>query len=366
MGASRGAGFRGAGSAESLGSLVRTASRARSAFQLVVALLLGIGGACVMQGALVLSGGEPRSAGAWIVASLAGFLCALAWRLENPVSEAATARALDRGLHQQGGLLAAWEAHGASSRSTLAQLAEARCLSRIELPAAIRAGMPSIVLPVAAPLVGAAVLALSLEAREASRAAPRLELLDTIAGLARSSQALATELGSDVDPEDAEPAELEALSLAEDLATRARALEEASGRPERGADAHSDTAGELEACERGLFRLSELVGDRPDLRERVAEAQNALDSGRRALDPGGAGAGAAGGPDARDVTGGPVAGTMPGPADRTRPSPRPSAEHERGAFTGTYWPAEYDGIVSEWVERARRRASEPNAPPPER
>jgi hypothetical protein len=359
----------GSSRAGSVASLVRTASRARSALELVVALLLGVGGACVMQGALVLSGGEPRSAGAWLVASLAGLLCACAWKLENPVSEAATARALDRGLHQQGGLVATWEARAAgTSSSPLAELAEARCLARIELPAALRAGFPSLVLPIAAPLVGAALLALSLEAREVSRAAPERELLDALRGLTRTSQALSSELRARTDPEDAEPVELEAAALAEALAARVDAFEEALRRAPEDAT-RSAAAGELAEYARDLGRLSELLGGRPDLRERVAEAQNALDSGRRAAEPGGARTGAAAGPGSGDVTRGRPAGTMPSPVDPDRRLPGPSAAPagpERGAFAATSWPAEYDGIVSEWVEHARRRASEPRDPPPER
>lgn len=346
---------------------MRRTRLALSAFHTAEAVLLGIGAGCAMQGAIVLSGGEVRSIGAWVAAALAGVLCACAWRLEHPSSEAGTARALDQGLRQQGGLFAAWEAEKdvrSPLRASMARLLGARVLSGIQVREAVRSTMPSVALSVAAPLFGAAALALSFEIREAGRDAPGVELRGLARGLVESSLALSTELEAGLDPETQQASELEALSLAERCASRARALQEGLDRSRAGEAAGREGLGAAGEIQRDLERLSLLLGSREGLRERVAEVQNALDSARRALRAAEAAGGQGGrGVAAPDVTGGREPGTMPALVpDRDTRAPRALEEPpvpERGSLAGTTWPVEYDGIVSEWVERARRLANEP-------
>ncbi len=366
----------------SVGFVVRRARLARSLLRLVEALLLAVAAACATLGAIALSGGAVDAAGAWIAALLAGASCGLSWKIEHASSEAETARELDQRLRYQGSLFTAWEHEGRGPSSSLAEprsapvsmarLLEERVLARLRLGEALRSTMPRVAVPVAAPLLGAALLAFALERPRggAPLEGARLE------GLVGELAVALSELENEVRESGAfDPATLSEVARS---AARALALEE---RIRMEGERSEELAREIEDLELELARLAELLGPNEEARARLEEAWNWLDSARVALEsrrdrlpataflddrePGGVTEDSAQRASEASKEGqGPR--ELPSFSDASQSAAvlhRDTLAREPGTLAETFWPPEYDGIVSGWVELRRR--SEASSPGPE-
>jgi len=159
------------------------------------------------------------------------------------------------------------------------------------------------------------------------------------------------------------------------VARRTRDLER---RAELFGERPEEALGELEELDRELAALATELADRPELREELEAARNWIDAARMALggdesDAGDSspaeaptGAVTAGGGDGTMAGSNPATGatsepaTAPGGAE-TAPedpegAPAPAGDaSEAGTLAGSWWPAEYDGIVARWIELRRDR-----------
>lgn len=354
----------------SIGFVVRRARLARSLVRLVETLLLAVGAACATLGAIALSGGAVDAVGAWIAALLAGACCGLSWGIEHASSAAEVARELDQRLRYQGSLFTAWEWEArlgkpSSAPVSMARLLEERVLARLKLGEALRSAMPRVAVPAAAPLLGAALLAFALERPRGGEAVEGAELESLVGELSATLSALENEVRENaaVDPA--------TLSEVARSAGRARELE---NRIRMEGEPSERLAGEIEGLETDLARLAGLLGPNEGPRERLEDAWNWLDSARLALEARRGGLPMTGSRERYEpggVTADSAQGRMnsdaelprseaPGGADA---SSRDTLVREQGTLAETYWPPEYDGIVSGWVELRRR--SEASSPDPE-
>jgi len=314
---------------------------------------------------------------------LAGFgflLASLAWAREHRRGSRWIARALDRRLRFAGALYTAYEIEErAVAREAMGELEElvlGRVLARLRPAEAIRAMFPPLFLPIAAPVLSAGFLVLTLEERRPG------EAFDVdVAGLSSEMVSAVGALGADalnareegsLAPRDAE----ELLEVWNRMKGMDRRL--AEGRRidelERGA-----LLSDLEGVEASLARLVGRMDEDPELRSRLETARNVLEAIRSGLAlKGGSTADSEADPGSRGVppgvdsrtpnalasTGSGEEGTIPGsssptgvpnepPAGDDPPVSRPSELVGAGRF----WPASYDRLVTAWVQ-ARERVLE--------
>jgi hypothetical protein len=310
----------------------------------------------------------------WIVALLSALACGLAWGLEHRRSAGDVAHELDRRLRHQGGLVTAYELEGERAETPMTRLLRGRVLARLRPGDALRAMLPPLPLPVAAPLVGAGLLALAIE----SRRAPEGPVTD-LGALAQGLVAVIDGLESDVQDADAagdEGVDTRTLRDVYDVVTRARGLQR---RADQLATEPARAEHELEALDHDLASLSARLADEPALRDQLEDARNWVDAARMGLaavtdsadarEGSGTGEGTAvteaGGDGTMSAASG--EGTLsplrpgadpPDPADAEGAGDDSETARDSGTVAGSFWPPEYDGIVSGWIELLR------NAPPP--
>jgi hypothetical protein len=341
--------------------VVRTARAGLRAARALECLLLFAAGAWLARAAALLSGVE---GGAGTVTLLCGALAAASWWLEHPSELAATVRALDGSLRQQGALALAFELeerHAACGLSAMEELVRARVLARLRLAEAVRALSPSFFLPIAAPAVAGLVLLLVLDQRGTPAPASHLGALG--AGLERA-------LSAGLESEASDSAGVDTSREGEELQALLEQCESPASSAERTRAAGAARA-RLDALDR---RLAERAArSAPVPRARLDEARAWIDALRTALPPGSAEAGPLSAPaleTSAAATGG-AAGDGSGPGSLTSAPPdgtisRPMAEPAHpasapdsppapalGLQRGSHWPAEYDGVVERWVELSR-------------
>ncbi|HED64281.1 MAG TPA: hypothetical protein ENJ09_01880 [Planctomycetes bacterium] len=317
------------------------------------ACLIGVGaGFCVLAARLIdaASDAPQHEAATWVVATLGGCFAGGAWLVAKRISRRDVARALDRRLRFHGALLTALDTEGGGA--PMERLLRTRVLGRLRQREAMRALFPPLFLPIAAPLLGFALFALVREsvhvpdtsgARIAAAGGGVALVLDGI--LARDE---AGEEGLD-------PRAARAL---DEIVRRAR---DVGRRFEAGVADEAEGRAELAELKERLEALTRQVAADPGLRDELDRAAGWLD----ALETEPGRSGGAGGKAATTGAGpsGPKGFSgAPGMPAMTRPAPRgtmagtdadgshaPTGGTETGTASGTFWPREYDGVISAWL-----------------
>ena len=339
--------------------------------------LLAVSAAATTMAVLVLEAPGPPSLASldsWCLALVAGAFCGAGWHLEHRLDAFEVARALDRRLRHQGGLVTAFELENRGADAPMARLLVARVLFRLRAGEALRSMFPPLAVPVAAPILGIGLLAFALEEGRV-RSDAGAALSEFTLGMAEALELV--EAGVLVsDPDTDRPRRehadrvLAAARRARDLARRSASLAE---RPD-------EAWRELGALDDELADLTARLVDRPALREGLEQARAWAAAARMGLDPEAGASGVAAGNGA--VASGGEEGTMSGSQPRgTEPDPGaappieavdpehpdsssgagsddpdPWSPQEVGTI-GSYWPPEYDGVVSGWIELRRQRTT---------
>ena len=362
--------------------------------------LLGVSAAFFVGAAALLSGVERSDRSLFAVSGLAFLATSCAWRMEHRHQEKATARALDKRLRHQGALFTAYELEQRESElGALEGLVRGHVLDRLRSREAVRALLPSLLLPVAAPVFAAGTLLLTLEGnrrgeqKNADLGRLSEAMVRSVGGL--GEEALEAREKGLMDPRDAE----ELLGSW----NRMRELERSLDRGlEPGSEEARNALSTVDELGDGLSRLSSALAgspELPDLKDRVDGARNYLEALRSVLTES---AGFEGPPDpptegpgsapsvtlstnsSSKATPGDSRGTMsgspsssPGPEEGGAPPTQgpaldPVGENESSLaeeeFLGasSLWPAAYDELISLWVDAQRRalRNGETTKTPP--
>ena len=325
-------------------------------------LLVGLAAALILCAAAAASELELGAAAG--LALLCGLCAAASWWLEHPVAAERTARELDLCLRHHGALTTAYELEGhARALAPLEQLVQARVLARLRLDEAVRALFPPLFVPVAAPVAAALLLFFVREAQpvgepvavDYSALASGLERALSMSTLTAESAGLAGE------DEDGGLSSAQAQEIFSALHAR-------STLPFQAEDWRRDPAGlaaKVTALDAELSELLARVERESELAEHIEAARPWLDALRAGL---AAEAATAGGPGSAGQAGsggtnqGTIGGSSPARAS-SAPAPNPSIASEPGPApglgtqAGTWWPAEYDGLVARWVELSRAERS---------
>lgn len=293
--------------------------------------------------------------------ALVSATCAfVTWWCEHPLRVARTAGELDSRLRHHGALVTAFELEQrAGALAPLEELVRARVLARLRQEEAVRALFPPLFWPLAAPVAaGLLFYFVSAGGQEVERVAPDYSALAGGLEQALALRSVSEEsTGIEGQGEDGGLSSAQASEVFEALHARA-AL------PFSAEDWQRDPAGLLARVDELDRKLSEL-GARAErgseLAERIEAARPWLDALRQGLQ---AEEAARGGPGSAPEagTGGTTRGTIGGSAPvsgrstpaPSSPSPTPSVpEPLLGLQAGSWWPAEYDGLVARWVELSR-------------
>jgi len=356
----------------SVAGVVRHAHLALAVARWGESVLFLAAGSCVTLAAAALSGVALGRFDTWIIALFGGLCAGAGWGIAHFERPLEVARELDRRLRHQGGLITAYELERGQVATPMAALVIRRERARLRAREAVRVMFPSLALPVAAPLVGAALLALALQSTRPELPAG-LDLSSLAAGMVGAvgtayEDALSADGSGSLDGRTAR----EVMSAVNEIRTLERLASTLQERPE-------EARSRLEALDEKLRELTPRLARHPELAAEIDAARNWLDAARMALSPP-TSAGIAserGEPlaaGARDGTmsssaggvGGESTPTAPIPGDpvggegataASRPVGPPAAE--AGTTAESWWPREYDGIVAGWIELRRR---DPEAP----
>ncbi len=327
--------------------------------QLVVArtaesVLVGLGGMGSVLAAALWSGWNFTSAGIWIVASACGVLFAVTFSRSNRTSTSDTARDLDAGLDAGGALLTAFESSAGAHPSSVAALLEARVAAGTSQKAALRSILPFSVLPLVAPFVGAALLALARDTHSEPSDSTLADLTTEISnrlfrseGLAHASiEASQEEDSGVVDPD--LPVRLRELAR-----SASTLLESPDGTPT------ADLLDGITRIEGELQDIRSVLPPTSSVDRSLREASTLLDAARMRIargnrsDSSAAIASARGGAASSDDAGGPAelppitlsTGDLEGPTAKTS---------EFAATDSGWWLPEFDSIVTDWIDRSSR------------
>jgi len=376
-----------------VGVLVRKAQRVVGLARTAEAVLLGAGVGLLTWAAAVSSGGAPGDPACWGTALASALLLCASWKIDLRPLPLRVARGIDRRLRLGGGFFTAWERERSGEGNDLSRLLSADLRHRLRSAEVVRAALPRSMPFLAAPLLGAAVLAAVLDTREMP--GERLQIIaPVVAGVAAELRA-AHEQGL--------------REVREGILTRASmtalvAARRSARRIEGESAARAPDAAQRRALATNLDELAEtletLVRERPgspSLRRRLARAATlaatVADRARLAWngarDPAGSGAGnrpgsggalpggrsagqqarlgSASGEVADDISspdlanaagdgtmsapdaGGGVPGTPRTPVPRTAPG----EVRAGGVAVGRWWPARHADLVGRWVEDRR-------------
>lgn len=350
---------------DSVGAVVCAVQRGLSLALAAESALVGVAAALLTSAAAVLEGGKPLEP---VGAALVAALCAAgAWWLEQVRDRAEVVRELDRRLRHHGALLTAHELEQRPGpRAPLEELVCTRVLARLRFDEAVRALFPPLFVPVAAPVAAGLALLFAVESRPIEPVAP-VDFAHLAAGL---EQALAMggidagAAGLRGEDEDGSLSRAQAEEVFAALGAR-RALPYRAEDWTREPEAVRARVAELEA---ELHELSTRVERTSELGTRLEAARPWLDALRAGLERSAGGsaglpmAGTAGEAGTGPTGDGTITGSPPGarssdPATSPSPGARPAPAPLLGTQAGTWWPPEYDGLVSRWVELSRAERS---------
>ncbi len=337
-------------------------------------VLFGCAAAFALVASAVISGVQRGELQLWIVGGMGFVFAAIAWRLEHRKGAVQIARALDRRLRFSGALFTAFEletrVQSGGSLGALERHVCDRVLERLRPLEAMRAMFPPLVLPIAAPVLAAGFLILTLE-----DARPQEAVDVDIAALSSGMLGAVGRLGTDA----LNAREEGMLSVAdtEELLAVYNGLKDLDRRLARGrridAQDRERALNDLEALEGDLARLvGRLKGD-AELQGRLETARNYLEAVRSGLG-GGAGEASSGAdgteskqpnrfsPSTEAGREGTILGSSSPtgkPTTPAGPDPVPRALESASEFVGAgrFWPESYDRLISGWVE-ARARVLE--------
>lgn len=352
----------------SVRGVVQRIQRALSAACMAEGALLFVAAWSLTSALIVRAGGALWTPAAWALGLLAGGCSAACWMREHHQGAAQIARSLDLRMRHQGALVTAYELEARSESSALGGLLVRRVLERLRLREALRAMFPSLVVPIATPLLGLGLLGLSLDIQrdEASRAADIGALtegmLGALSGLDQASLAAA----------DAEAIQGDTLRELLSLSDRAQAL---SRRAELLGPQPEQLLGELGSLEEDMGEMAAKLQGLPELTRPLEQAANWMDAARMELVASsrptrpdlspkpGSGAPGTVTPDAEKgmmsgpaAKGGAQAAGDAGPQAPQVAEPGPAASpppSSSGSLAGDLWPSEYDGVISSWIELQR-------------
>jgi len=346
----------------SIPAIVRAAHRGARIARWGEAALLAVGGLTLTLAAAELSGGGVALPASWVVASFAAALVAVSWLTTTHRTQRETASQLDRRLDFSGALLTAYEQQESERASELVALLAARVAARVTPGEALRVARPLTAFPIVAPFLGAALLALAVEATRPDSEPPPLAVMargmsDKLAlargaGLDALDSGQQGELGED-------PAELLAslTELLSEVAELEAEWSESAPDPKEATEAIEGVEQKLSelqsslpadsALELSLRELSMLV-DAAGLRAHDADRGGGAAESWRKADTGSL---ASPGPSGRIAE----AGSTPGGAGQSSADSAgvPTDVHVRGALVSAGWRPEYDEIVALWVESRR-------------
>lgn len=380
-----------------VGVLVHKARRAVGLARTAEAILLGVGVGLITWAAAVSSGGAPVDPACWGTALAAAVLLSASWKIDLRPQPARLARGIDRQLRLDGGFLTAWESERSGPGSDLARLLSADLRGRLRSAQVVRAALPSSMPFLAAPLLGAALLAAVLDGRERP-GDPLQHIAPVVAGIAAELSAAHDQGLRELREGTFGSAPLTAL-LAAERSARELATESA--------EREQDTA-QRQALAAGLDELAEtleqLVRERagsPDLRQRLTRAATLADSARLELaearaaarpgvGPGSPEAAATGRSPGRSpgrqagprvgpqvgprgiphdisaldlahaagdgtISAPDAGGGVPGTPASRAPGTEPGEVRAGGVAVGRWWPSRHADLVGRWVEDRRSR-----------
>ncbi|MEQ1895372.1 MAG: hypothetical protein ABL998_22775 [Planctomycetota bacterium] len=320
-------------------------------------LLVGLAAALILCAAAAASGLALDAVTG--LAVLCGLCAAASWWLEHPVAGERTARELDLRLRHHGALATAYELEGrAQALAPLEELVQARVLARLRLDEAVRALFPPLFVPVAAPAAAALLLFFVREARPAQE--PVAIDYGALAGGLEQALAMSTltseSTGVEGEDQDGGLSGAQATEILAALHARAKL-------PFQAEDWRRDPAAlaaKVDALDAELAALGARVERESELAAHLEAARPWLDALRAALAAEAGPAGASGSPGQAGSSGtaqGTIGGSSPAGTSSTS-VPNPSIASEPGPAplgtqAGTWWPAEYDGLVARWVELSR-------------
>jgi len=352
---------------ESVAGVVLAVRTALRLTRLAESVLLFVAALLLTRAAALVSGlAGPELAGSWGVAFLCGVLCGAAWWLEHPQGVRATARALDQRLRHHGALVTAFELETSLAQSPMEALVSARVLARLRTGEALRALVPPLLLPVAAPTLAALALVLAVDAR---RAPPPREL-DFLALAEGLDQALS--LGAlDEDRTGLAGEDPEGGLSRRQVQALGEVLHGRGALPWSAEDWRTDPEAARAAVARLDRRVAELARELDpgsELAGRLAQARVWLDALRMGLAAGapeGAGGTEGSGDETPGAADGRISGSRaPGEVAPSSPEAMPQAPASGTALptpalgrqAGRWWPAEYDAVVARWLELAEESA----------
>ena len=346
----------------SVRAVVRRVSLGLVAARAAESLLLALAAALVTCAAGVVSGLALAEVGG--LALLCAACAGASWWLEHPVAAARTARELDRRLLHHGALETAFELEGrAGALAPLETLVQARVLARLRADEAVRALFPPLFVPVAAPAAAALLLFFVSEAR----VTPEPEGADFAALAEGFERALALPTLSAETTGLAGEAPDGGLSWAqaEEVLSALHARQALPFQAEDWRQDPSALLARVETLDRQLAELGSTSERASELAARIEAARPWLDALRMGLAAEVAGAardGSAGQAGSNGTPQGTIGGSSSGAASSEgATSPAAAAPSgplpELGTQAGTWWPAEYDGLVERWIELSRAARS---------
>lgn len=336
------------------------AVRLHRAFRMFECVAAGILGGAIVLAAGLVSGADVERDLVLVSATVAVLTTSLAWR-ERPPRSADVVRRADRAADLDGALATALDASRAApdARATSTELAAAltaRVRAVVGPRQLARAARPRSPLLIAAPLVGAALVAFAFETR------PRIVQRDTGAVEALRGAASATRSAG-------------SAATADTLEIEARRLETAQARDPADLDALETARAAIEALARDLpvadpargpleRVLSDLGGGDtgPAARSDPREPGASVAGGKAASDAGfgASGTSAAGSPASAALANGSSDGRMFGPPAGGEPSPGSGLPANgtagpggpgRGVTSARWWPSRYDDVVARYLAR---------------
>ena len=312
-----------------------------------------------MLAAARFSGLELDRLDVWCVALLGAFACGVSWWLEHRTVEPEVARKLDRRLRHQGALVTAYELERRGDDAPITRLLIARVLHRLRRAEALRAMLPPLGVPVAAPFLGAALVAVALDSNRPEPPAPQIGTVGT--GMAQQMDELRRAVVRTEGPY------LDTAQKVMELARDARMLERNLNEAGRSEKPLAELRPEIDRIDYELAALSPDVARQDELFSKLAAVRNSLDALRQGLgELGGGGrresddAGPAGpaGPDGGgsgeggELTGPGGDGTMSRPHAAPLPpaggagalAEAPSGAPEAGSSGERWWPPRHDEV----------------------
>ena len=341
----------------SIPGLVRHAHHGARWARLAEAVLIGVAAAALTLAASSLSEANLSQLAPFVLALGVGLLVTATWLIGTHKTLGQTAQALDRRLNQAGALFTVFEAQHSRHDTEMIRLLAARVASRVSVREALRVARPLDPIPLAAPFVAAAILALTLDAIAPLPDAAKLnEFADAIAGEIANARQLSLET-----LEAGQSAELgeQAAELPGELTELLRKVSELKS---EWGQTTTDSDGALQEINQLRAKIDQTFQALPPssaLSGSIRALSTQLDAAAlRVGDAAGANSSASDA-EAKQQSlalggaGGRITSTTEADGVSTADPVASLGGMERGAAVAIRWRPEYDEIVARWVESNR-------------